>query len=182
MKLYRDIDSGKVTLTRKIARVMQMTLEHEAFHAEVSLHPSINSQHVRTPSFQTLLYMLLQRAGSGTIPPSGFIPPPWEVLAESWDKQPLPDTETVTLGPAEVTLGHDDDESQDDSTEGVLEHSFGWDNEHPKRTVKVEKFKIEWRPVTNGQFYEFYTGPGKGKVQFPKSWVELNGEVFVSRS
>ena len=35
MNLYRDIDSGKVTLTRKIARVMQMTLEHEAFHAEV---------------------------------------------------------------------------------------------------------------------------------------------------
>ncbi|EJF63190.1 hypothetical protein DICSQDRAFT_55495 [Dichomitus squalens LYAD-421 SS1] len=161
INLYRDIDSGKVTLTRKIARVMQMTLEHEAFHAE------------------TLLYMLLQRAGTGTIPPSGFIPPPWEVLAESWDKQPLPAAETVTLGPEEISLGHDDDESQDDSTEGVLEHSFGWDNEHPKRTVKVEEFKIEWRPVTNGQFYEFYTGPGKDKVQFPKSWVELDGEVFV---
>ena len=126
--------------------------------------------------------MLLQRAGTGTIPPSGFIPPPWEVLAESWEKQPLPATETVTLGPAEVTLGHDDDESQDDSTEGVLEHAFGWDNENPKRTVKVEKFRIEWRPVTNGQFYEFYTSPGKDKVQFPKSWIELNGEVFVSRS
>ena len=94
----------------------------------------------------------------------------------------MPATETVTLGPAEVTLGHDDDESQDDTTEGVLEHAFGWDNENPKRTVKVEKFRIEWRPVTNGQFYEFYTGPGKDKVQFPKSWIELNGEVFVSRS
>ncbi len=37
MKLYRDIDAGNVTLTRKIARVLFMTLEHEAFHAEVCL-------------------------------------------------------------------------------------------------------------------------------------------------
>lgn len=37
MQLYRDINSGKVTLTRKIARVLFMTLEHEAFHAEVRL-------------------------------------------------------------------------------------------------------------------------------------------------
>ena len=35
MNLYRDIDSGKVKLTRKIARVLFMTHEHEAFHAEV---------------------------------------------------------------------------------------------------------------------------------------------------
>ncbi|PIL22429.1 hypothetical protein GSI_15117 [Ganoderma sinense ZZ0214-1] len=160
MNLYRDIDSGKVQLTRKIARVLQMTLEHEAFHVE------------------TLLYMLLQRAGTGTIPPAGFIPPPWEVLAESWDMQSLPTTETVTLGPAEISLGHDDDEVHDHSTD-VLDHSLGWDNENPQRTVQIEKFRIEWRPVTNGQFYEFYAGHGKGKVQFPKSWVELNGEVFI---
>ena len=37
MNLYRDIESGKITLTRKIARVLFMTLEHEAFHAEVCL-------------------------------------------------------------------------------------------------------------------------------------------------
>lgn len=42
MNLYRDIDSGKVTLTRKIARVLFMTLEHEAFHAEVDRHFSTN--------------------------------------------------------------------------------------------------------------------------------------------
>ena len=37
LKLYDDISSGKVTLTRKVARVLFMTLEHEAFHAEVSM-------------------------------------------------------------------------------------------------------------------------------------------------
>ncbi|TFK88710.1 hypothetical protein K466DRAFT_598405 [Polyporus arcularius HHB13444] len=160
LNLYRDIDSGKITLTRKLARVLFMTLEHEAYHVE------------------TLLYMLLQRAGTGTIPPSGFFPPPWKVLAETWDSLPQPQTQTVTLGPAEVVLGHDDNEADDDSTD-VLGHSFGWDNEHPERTVHVDKFKIEWRPVTNGQFYEFYMGAGKDKVQFPKSWIEVDGEVFV---
>lgn len=35
-KLYADIDSGAVTLTRKIGRVLQMTYEHEGMHAEVS--------------------------------------------------------------------------------------------------------------------------------------------------
>ena len=35
MKLYEDMSSGKVALTRKVARVLFMTLEHEAFHAEV---------------------------------------------------------------------------------------------------------------------------------------------------
>ncbi|KAI0648157.1 hypothetical protein C8Q79DRAFT_556266 [Trametes meyenii] len=162
MNLYRDIESGKVTLTRKIARVLFMTHEHEAFHAE------------------TLLYMLLQRAGTGTLPPGGFIPPVWDVLAESWNNHPVPASETVTLGPEDITLGHDDDEADDDSTD-VLGHSFGWDNEHPQRKVHVGKFKIEWRPITNGEFYDFYNDKGKGlnKVHFPKSWVELDGEVFV---
>ncbi len=36
LKLYDDISSGKFKLTRKVARVLFMTLEHEAFHAEVS--------------------------------------------------------------------------------------------------------------------------------------------------
>ncbi|KAI0755095.1 hypothetical protein C8Q80DRAFT_1094925 [Daedaleopsis nitida] len=158
--LYRDIDAGKITLTRKIARVLFMTYEHEALHAE------------------TLLYMLLQRAGTGTLPPNGFVPPPWEVLAESWDNELEPQTKTVTLGPAEVTLGHDDSEDEDQSTD-VLNHSFGWDNEHPKRTVHVDQFKIEWRPVTNGQFFSFYTNEGQNKVQFPKSWIEIDGQIFV---
>ncbi|TCD60398.1 hypothetical protein EIP91_010236 [Steccherinum ochraceum] len=160
LKLYDYIESGKVTLTRKIARVLFMTLEHEAFHAE------------------TLLYMLLQRAGSGTIPPSGFIPPKWSTLAEAWDSAPGPVKPAVTLGPASVELGHDDDEADDDSTD-VDGHEFGWDNEHPKRQVTVDEFTIEWRPITNGDFYAFWKAGGKDNVQFPASWVEVNGEVQV---
>lgn len=162
MRLYEDIETGKVQLTRKVARVLFMTLEHEAFHAE------------------TLLYMLLQRAGTGTIPPKGFIRPAWDVLAKSWDSVPQPSSPTVTLGPATVTLGHDDDEADDASTD-VAGHEFGWDNEHPKRDVQVGAFRIEWRPVTNGEFYDFYQNGGKDmdNVKYPGSWIEVNGETQV---
>jgi len=33
--LYDDISSGRRQLTRKVGRVLFMTLEHEGFHAEV---------------------------------------------------------------------------------------------------------------------------------------------------
>jgi hypothetical protein len=36
-KLYKDIESGQRQLTRKTARVLQMTLEHEAWHVEVNI-------------------------------------------------------------------------------------------------------------------------------------------------
>lgn len=35
LNVYNDISTGKIILTRKVARVLFMTLEHEAFHAEV---------------------------------------------------------------------------------------------------------------------------------------------------
>ncbi|CCM05601.1 uncharacterized protein FIBRA_07829 [Fibroporia radiculosa] len=159
-QLYRDIASGEVVLTRKIARVLFMTLEHEAFHAE------------------TLLYMLLQRAGTGTIPPSGFSAPVWTVLAESWERAPRPEDSTVTLGPTTIKLGHNDAEADDASTD-VAGHNFGWDNENPEREVHVNEVRIEWRPVTNGEFYEYYNDKGKGVVKFPASWVEIDGAVCV---
>lgn len=36
MSLYDDIDAGRRKLDRTLARVLQMTLEHEGFHIEVS--------------------------------------------------------------------------------------------------------------------------------------------------
>ena len=122
--------------------------------------------------------MLVQRAGTGTIAPTGFIPPVWDVLAESWDAAPLPSTATVTLGPETLSMGHDDPEDEDASTD-VAGHDFGWDNEHPRRDVHVSAFRIEWRPVTNGEFYEFYHGVGKGKVQYPASWIEVDDVTCV---
>ncbi|RDB14613.1 Ergothioneine biosynthesis protein 1 [Hypsizygus marmoreus] len=164
-KVYADSASNALPMTRRMARVLCMTFEHEALHVE------------------TLLYMLLQRAGTGTLPPPGFTVPPWDSLAKSWDVAPKPKTETVVLGPASVVLGHDDDEAMDKDPHVEMDvdgHEFGWDNEHPRREVNVNTFKISWRPVTNGEFWEFWTGEGKGKVQFPASWVqEKGGEVKV---
>ncbi|PPR00441.1 hypothetical protein CVT24_004502 [Panaeolus cyanescens] len=160
LKLYADISSNKVTLTRKVARVLFMTLEHEAMHAE------------------TLLYMLLQRAGTGTVPPSGFTSPPWASLAEGWKAAALPKSETVELGPANVELGHDDLESEDASTD-FKSHEFGWDNENPKRQVPVGQFKISWRPVTNWEYFQFFINNGNDKVDMPASWVNEDGIIKV---
>lgn len=176
--LYEDIISGKILLTRKVARVLFMTLEHEAFHAEVCPTSSASFNLIITFVAQTLLYMLLQRAGTGTIPPSGFIRPNWDVLVKSWDAAPEPESPTVQLGPTAVTLGHDDDEA-DDHLLYTPDHAFGWDNEHPQRQVNVGKFRIDWRPVTNGEFYLFVLAEGKGLVQRPESWVEVGGDLQV---
>ncbi|KAL5523448.1 hypothetical protein ACEPAG_7621 [Sanghuangporus baumii] len=163
LQLYDDIESGKWKLNRSLARVLQMTLEHEEWHIE------------------TLLYMLIQRVGSGTLPPPGFTTPPWTLLAEEWSRTPAPSSPTVTLGPAALVLGHDDSEA-DDSVPGleddVLGHEFGWDNESPGREIPVAKFRIDWRPVTNGQFLVFWEHEER-KGDLPASWVEKNGEIMV---
>jgi formylglycine-generating enzyme required for sulfatase activity len=129
-----------------------------------------------------LLYMLLQRAGTGTVPPPGFTVPPWESLASAWDSAPEAAIPTVTLGPTTISLGHHDLEADDTEPQTMYDfqdHEFGWDNEHGIREVQVGKFRVETRPITNGEFYEFYTGAGKGKVDLPASWVEVDGETRV---
>jgi len=124
--------------------------------------------------------MLLQRTGAGTNAPSvgGFATPCWESLAEAWDASPDPSSTTVTLGPTTVELGHDDFET-DDASLDVRGHEFGWDHEHPRRKVEVGTYRIEWQPVTNGQFYEYWKA-AEGRVSMPKSWINQNGHVMAS--
>ncbi|KAH9936844.1 C-type lectin protein [Epithele typhae] len=155
-RLIGEMERGERPLTRRAARTLMMVLEHDGFHIE------------------TLLYMLIQRAGTGMLPPPGFAPPPWETLAAQWDATPAPRTATVELGPATITLGHDDQEPDDELPAlagDVSAHEFGWDNESPARAVDVPKFRVEWRPVTNGEFLAFWRGAGAGKVDMPASWT-----------
>lgn len=127
--------------------------------------------------------MLIQRAGSGTLPPPGFAIPPWAALAEQWDALPAPCTSSVTLGPCTLTVGRDDPEPLDldptFATNHVLDHEFGWDNESPKREVHVGRFRAEWRPITNAEFLDFWRGEGREIVKMPVNWVEEEGEIKV---
>ncbi|KZV82906.1 DUF323 domain-containing protein [Exidia glandulosa HHB12029] len=164
MRLYDDVAAGKRALSRKMARVLFMTLEHEGFHAE------------------TLLYMLLQRAGPpapGTLPPSGFALPPWDLLRAEWEAAPKLTEHTVELGPTEVVLGHDDVETPDEAERPSSgDEEFGWDNESPKRSAHVGKVRMSWRCITNGEYLAFYEKQ-KDTTELPKSWVLLDGRFMV---
>ncbi|KAG5652789.1 hypothetical protein H0H81_003619 [Sphagnurus paluster] len=154
--LYDELLSGKRTLTRNIARTLVMTLEHEGFHIE--------------------------RAGTGTLPPPGFSIPPWEVLTRQWDATPAPVTSSVMLGPATVSLGHQDSEGDDDLpnlSEDVDGHIFGWDNESPERKYEVAAFRVDWRPVSNREFETFWRENGADTSRMPGSWTEEDGEIKV---
>lgn len=127
--------------------------------------------------------MLIQRAGSGTLPPPGFAAPPWAHLAAHWAAIPPPATPTAVLGPCTLTLGHDDPEARDvlpacAADAADRDHVFGWDNESPARRVAVRAFRAAWRPISNGEFLRFWR-ERKGEVALPASWVEEGGEVKV---
>lgn len=134
-------------------------------------------------SRQTLLYMLIQRAGTGTLPPPGFAPPPWSALAAAWDAGVrAPSTPTVTLGPTTITLGHDDCEGDDlnpEVTHRIDGHEFGWDNESPAREVAVGCVRMEWRPVTNEAYLAFWNAGGQKVVELPPSWVSTDNGIEV---
>ena len=126
--------------------------------------------------------MLIQRAGSGTIPPPGFTIPPWTALAEKWSAVPAPSSPSVALGPTTLIMGHDDAECEDASPEladDVLNHAFGWDNESPRREVQVGSFRVDWRPISNAEFFAFWIKNGR-LGGMPGSWTEENGEMLVS--
>lgn len=168
--VYERLLSGDLSKAgisaRKAQRVLWMTYEHEAFHVE------------------TLLYMLIQKAGEdgGTRPPPGVPPPDWEALQIQWNRRKeLESTQEtkVTLGPCVVSVGHDDLEADDYQSETLYgeEHEFGWDNEHPKRDLEVKKFTIERKPISNGEYHQFWST--KEGTKPPASWIVKDSVVQV---
>lgn len=91
---------------------------------------------------------------------------------------------SVELGPEVIFVGRDDCELDDRAADEVLDvksHNFGWDNENPCRQVEVGKFKVDFRPITVKEFYEFWAGGTDEKVSnnLPASWVDHGGEIKV---
>jgi formylglycine-generating enzyme required for sulfatase activity len=185
LQLYDDLECGRRTIYRRLARVLVMTFEHEGFHVEVSHLPPYHVLlcHI---IFQTLLYMLIQRAGTGTIPPPGFPQPLFASLVKQWVAHSPPLTPTVTLGPADIVLGFDDPESGDilpDRALAVSGRGYGWDNESPARHERVRVFRAEWRPVTNGEYAEWWRAQPAGARPAPQSWaIDADGEVLGVRT
>jgi len=143
-----DAHIGK-TMPRSLGRILWMTFEHEAMHLE------------------TLLYMAIQSKNIN--PPKGIVTPRWKPSFSS-----VPKADFITIPAQTITIGHDDNEYTDDTD--PLSLPFGWDNERPSRQVNVQSFKIQSRPVTNGEYLHFM----KKTVnkEYPSSWIPVDPALF----
>ena len=149
-------------LTRHVARVLFMTFEHEAQHAE------------------TLLYMLVQ--SSATRPPTANSMPHWEHLAARWKDEARPNT-VLTITGGTVQIGHNDAENEDSSRDYSPDEELGWDCENPAVSVEVKPFKVDALPISNAEYLAFL----KSRPQldwnktcaFPASWVQVDGDWHV---
>lgn len=126
--------------------------------------------------YETLIYIALQACISLN-PPRGFAIPDFPSLARYHartsplslkDRHPILSFPTTT-----ISLGHDDNNQDDSSAPYDPEHEFGWDVEHPRRSVEVKEFKIDALPVTNGEYVRWLEQKGEkadGDL-FPASWA-----------
>ncbi|KAF4549171.1 Histidine-specific methyltransferase-like protein [Elsinoe fawcettii] len=144
--------SDRAMQDRRVRRALWLGLEHEIMHLE------------------TLLYMLVQ--SEKTLPPPATVKPDFEALAKHAESIAVPN-EWFSIPAQEIDIGIDD---PDDNS--GREHYMGWDNERPRRAVKVGKFEITGRPITNREYAAFLEATGN--ISTPSSWVEKetsNGHV-----
>ncbi|KAJ1030831.1 hypothetical protein NDA18_002061 [Ustilago nuda] len=179
-QVYQDVARGDLVMNRRLARMLWMTLEHINLHLE------------------TLLYMLIQ--SPNTKPPAGFMAPDWPSLKERWqaefDKRGGSRAleQRFHFEASTVELGHDDDDTQDfdivaarptsdvrDLNMQLGQPEFGWDNEHPRRSVETKAFSISAMPISNAQYLEFLKATNIEEA--PASWVKSDdGEGYMVRT
>lgn len=109
---------------------------------------------------ETLLYMLLQ--SDKALPPLGPIPD-FKSLAEHARQEAVPN-EWITIPPRTISLGLDDPE-----TDAGADRYFGWDNEKPRRQVKVKGFEANARALTNEDYARFLHQTDRRDA--PATWV-----------
>ena len=108
----------------------------------------------------------------------------WDELVKQWNALPAPVHLSIELGPGAIVIGRDDSELDDlttDDDSDLKSHEFGWDNESPCRQVEVGRFKVDFRPITVKEFYEFWVGGADERVSnnLPANWVEDGGQIKV---
>ena len=126
---------------------------------------------------ETLLYMLLQ--SDKTVPPSGLTPD-FEALARQAKEDAVPN-KWNHIPKTSLKIGMDDPEDDDGP-----DRFFGWDNEKPQRTMDVNAFEAQARPLSNQDYARFLEQ--SGEVSIPASWTvlpdcsssELNGSAHVN--
>ncbi|WVW78327.1 hypothetical protein I302_100281 [Kwoniella bestiolae CBS 10118] len=162
--IYDSLSSGEKSFTRHTGRVLFMTYEHEAMHAE------------------TLLYMLAQ--SPLTRSPTAVSSPQWDILAREWNVPQ--ENKVITIGGGQIELGHRDLEIEDKKygdIDGWESHEFGWDNEHPNIARSVKKFKIDSLTISNSDYLTYLKSTDKysnlNSDIAPASWIEVNGEWKV---
>lgn len=132
---------------------------------------------------ETLIYIALQ-ASSELKPIKGFAVPDFKSLARFWNSSVKSEGSArhslIAYEATTLSLGHNDDDTRDDSIPFDEKHEFGWDVEHPQRQVEVGAFKISSTPVTNGEYKNFLSDFNDEKERLelvPASWsVALGGE------
>ncbi|BGP55830.1 hypothetical protein JCM8202v2_003437 [Rhodotorula sphaerocarpa] len=143
--------------TTKLARVLMMTFEHEMMHWETSI------------------YICLQAAGSLNLPPGMAIPDFQSLSRQAKRDAEVYAQQTKLDFPAQtIVVGHDDDDTADEDTPFDPARQYGWDVEHPRRSIDVGAFKIDALPITNGEYFDWLESSG-GKAQkglVPASWAE----------
>ncbi|OCF38859.1 hypothetical protein I317_07367 [Kwoniella heveanensis CBS 569] len=159
--IYDQLSSSQTPLTRHTGRVLFMTFEHEAMHAE------------------TLLYMLAQ--SEETRPPTATATPRFNLLARRWNED-VQENKVLSFAEGLIELGHRDLEIEDKQYldgQGWESHEFGWDNEHPVSSQRVKAFKVDSLPISNNDYLSYLKGSGKypqlTKDTAPASWVQPEG-------
>ncbi|KAI8370668.1 uncharacterized protein BYT42DRAFT_617200 [Radiomyces spectabilis] len=148
------------------ARITWMCFEHEAMHLETLLYMLVQSpniqppQHVAWPSWKLAL----------------MHPSRYESRIEKRDRC-LDAAPLVPIDAGSVTIGHHDPECDDRLEVNASNVEYGWDNEHPRRTVDVgAPFQIQTRPVTNGEYLAYLQATNAVHKKLPASWEWMQGE------
>ncbi|KAF9439307.1 hypothetical protein BGZ76_003837 [Entomortierella beljakovae] len=162
-------DTEAYPMTRRLARVLFMTFEHEVMHLE------------------TLVYMMVQ--SPNTLPPPS-LPSPWGYNEDistpsNTNTRILPSALWIPIDPstidhAALSLGHDDPESSDflEGKKFDTKSTLGWDNENPQVhfSTPPPAFKIHSRQVTNSEFLAYLKSTTRDldlvkDSRIPSSWL-----------